>query len=56
MIKAIRILEVPLLLLVISLHCFEIGSNGVGSFLMIVSLIRLWVNTITDDTTYNKRK
>jgi hypothetical protein len=54
MIKAIRILEVPLYLLVISLFCFEEGSNGIGSLLMIISIARLWINHITDDTIYKK--
>lgn len=50
--KAIRILEVPIYLLVLSLLSFEDGSNGIGSFLMIVSLVRLWLNSITDNSVY----
>ena len=50
--KAIRILEVPLLLLVISMACFEFRSTGVGLFLVIISIIRLVVNVITDEFNY----
>ena len=56
MIKAIRILEVPIFLLTISFFCFENESNGMGSFLLIVSLLRLWANSITDSTIYKQRK
>ena len=54
MIKTIRILEVPIYLLALSLICFEDGSNGIGTFLMIVSLVRLWVNSITDNSVYKQ--
>ena len=54
MIKALRILEIPIYLLVIALFCFEKGSNGIGSLLMIISITRLWINHITDDTIYKK--
>jgi len=37
MIKAIRILEVPIYLLVISLGCFENGATEMGILLMVVS-------------------
>ena len=52
MIKAIRILEVPIYLLVISLGCFEEGATGVGTILMIVSAGRLFTNHITDSSVY----
>ena len=52
--KPIRILEVPLLLLVIALACFERGNVGVAVFLIIVSIGRLIINSITDEFTYKK--
>ncbi len=55
MIKAIRILEVPIYLLVIALFCIESGSTGIGIFLVVVSIGRLWTNHITDDTIYRGR-
>ncbi len=54
MVKLIRILEVPIYLLVISLCCFENGSPAMGTFIMVISAIRLWTNHITDDTIYKK--
>ena len=54
MLKAIRILEVPLLLLVIALGCIEKGVIGVSIFLITISILRLWVNVITDDTVYKR--
>ena len=52
--KPIRILEVPLLLLVIALACLEIGNVGIAVFLVIVSVGRLIINSITDKVTYKK--
>lgn len=52
--KPLRILEVPLLLLVIALACFERGNVGVTVFLTIVSVGRLIINSITDKVTYKK--
>ena len=52
--KPIRILEVPLLLLVIALAFLEIGNFGVSVFLIIVSVGRLIINSITDKVTYKK--
>ena len=52
MIKVIRILEVPIYLLVISLFCFENNSPSMGTFLILISIARLWTNHITDDTIY----
>jgi hypothetical protein len=54
MIKAIRILEVPLYLLVIALFCIENESTTMGIFLMVISIARLFTNHITDDTIYKK--
>ena len=47
--KSIRILEVPLYLLVIAMFCYQNGSSSMAIFLTIISIIRLWVNHITDD-------
>ena len=52
MIKAIRILEVPLLLLLIAMGCIEEGLIGMPIFLVAISVTRLVVNIITDDTIY----
>ena len=49
MIKAIRILEVPIYLLVIALFCIETGSTAMGIFIILISIGRLWTNHITDD-------
>tara|TARA_R100001377_G_scaffold84408_1_gene67888 strand:+ start:857 stop:1030 length:174 start_codon:yes stop_codon:yes gene_type:complete len=56
MIKAIRILEVPLLLLVIAIGCIEEGLIGTPIFLLAISVTRLIVNVITDDFIYKSRK
>ena len=56
MIKAIRILEVPIYLLVISLGCFEEGATAIGTILMIVSAGRLWTNHITDSSIYKDER
>jgi len=50
--KAIRILEVPLLLLIMTVGCIQEGAIGVSIFLGTLSILRLWVNVITDDTIY----
>ena len=50
--KFIRILEVPILLLAISFGTYLEGSDGMAIFLFLVSVIRLWVNVITDNITY----
>jgi hypothetical protein len=54
MIRLIRILEVPLLLLVIAFESIVQGSTSMGIFLIIISIIRLWTNSITDNTIYKK--
>ena len=55
MIKAIRILEIPIYLLVIALFCIENDSTAMGIFLILISIARLWTNHITDDTIYKNR-
>ena len=50
--KFIRILEVPLLLLASSFAVYSDGSFGVSLLLLALSIVRLWVNVITDSTTY----
>jgi len=52
--KLIRILEVPLYLLVIAIMSLEHGQTGVSIFLILVSMIRLWVNHTTDDYNYKR--
>jgi len=46
--KYIRILEVPLLILIISLFCVEQGNIAMAVFLMLISIARLIINKITD--------
>ena len=50
--KFIRVLEVPIYLLVIVMFCVEMGSIGVSIFLIIVSILRIITNVITDDSVY----
>ena len=47
--KPIRILEVPIMLLIIAMGCIESGIIGTGVFLIIISILRLITNVITDD-------
>ena len=54
MAKAIRILEVPIYLLVIAMGCYEVGAPGTAVFLTLVSIARIFTNTITDDSVYKK--
>jgi len=54
MIKAIRILEVPLLLLVIAIGCIEEGLISTPIFLIAISVTRLIVNVITDAIIYKR--
>jgi|TARA_X000001382_G_scaffold67319_1_gene46763 hypothetical protein len=54
MIKAIRILEIPILLLCLAAHCFDRGSNVIGTILVILSIFRLIVNSTTDEFNYKK--
>ena len=41
-----------LLVLVIALFCIENESTAMGIFLILISIARLFTNTITDDTIY----
>ncbi len=51
--KIIRILEIPIYLLVISMAIYEIeGSVSVSIFLILVSIARLFTNIITDEFIY----
>jgi hypothetical protein len=52
--KYIRILEVPLYLLTIAMACYELGATGTTIFLILVSIARLVVNSITDEFVYKK--
>ena len=54
MIKTIRILEVPILLLIIAMQALE-HSIGWVIFLIIISVFRLVANVITDEFIYKKR-
>ena len=54
MIKAIRILEVPLYLLVIALGCLEEGATAMAIILTLISIARLVVNSITDTSVYKR--
>ena len=55
MIKIIRILEVPIYLLVIAVGCYESGSDKIGTVLVILSILRLWVNHLTDENVYKSK-
>ncbi len=48
----IRILEVPLYLLIIASYCVESGNYIMAIFLAVLSIIRLWINHITDNINY----
>ena len=54
MIKTIRIPEVPLYLLVIALGCLENGSTAMAIILILISIARLVVNSITDTSVYKR--
>jgi hypothetical protein len=54
MIKAIRILEIPIYLLVIAMACLERGSIIIAIFLILMSMVRLVVNSITDEFNYKR--
>jgi hypothetical protein len=53
-IRAIRILEVPIYLLVIALFCIENEATIMGIILVIASIARLIANVITDEYVYKK--
>jgi hypothetical protein len=50
--RAIRILETPLYLLTIALACFEMNLFVTSVFLVLVSVVRLYINHITDEFNY----
>jgi len=50
----IKILEVPLYLLIIASYSLESGNYVIATFLAIMSLIRLWLNHITNDINNKK--
>ena len=52
--KYIRALEIPIYLLLIALFCLENGDKAIAAFLLIVSVGRLIVNVITDESIYKK--
>ena len=55
--KIIRILEIPIYLLVIAMAVYEIEvAIGVSFFLVVVSIVRLFVNTITYEFIYKKQE
>ena len=55
MIRLIRILEIPIYLLVISMAVWEIEGNiTVSIFLVVVSMVRLFTNIITDEFVYKR--
>jgi hypothetical protein len=54
MIKVIRILEVPLLLLVVAFGCIQEQAIATAVFLIAISITRLIVNVITDNTIFKK--
>ena len=47
--QMIRILEVPLYLLVIASYSFESGNYIMAIFLAAMSLVRLWINHLSDN-------
>ena len=55
MIKVIRILEVPILLLIIAYGDLNTDYTGLAIFLIALSIIRLIANVITDEFIYKKR-
>ena len=54
MAKIIRILETPILLLVIAVGCLEMGAGGTAIFLTLISIAKLVTNVITDEFIYKK--
>jgi len=56
MAKAIRILEVPIYLLVIAMACYEFGAGGTAIFLILVSIARVFTNTISDSSVYKSNE
>ena len=54
MLKIIRQLEIPLYLLVIAMACLERGNTIIAIFLILMSMLRLAVNSITDEFNYKR--
>lgn len=53
--RAVRILEIPIYLLVIAMAIYEIEEAiGISIFLVVVSIVRLFTNTITDEFVYKR--
>jgi len=52
--KGLRILEVPVLLLIIAIGCWERDLLMLTLFLVIISILRLIVNVITDESIYKR--
>ena len=52
--KVVRILEVPLFILIIAMMCWEENLLMLTLFLVIISILRLVVNVITDESVYKK--
>jgi hypothetical protein len=52
--KGIRVLEVPLLLLIMALEAFDQGSTALAIILLVISIGRLALNVITDEFIYKK--
>tara|TARA_A100001201_G_scaffold589_1_gene1545 strand:- start:1097 stop:1249 length:153 start_codon:yes stop_codon:yes gene_type:complete len=46
--RAIRILEVPILLLCMAGMCWSNGSDLIAISLLVVSLVRLWINDLIE--------
>jgi len=55
MAKTIRILEVPIYLLVLAMGCYEAGAPGTSLFLVLVSIVRIIVNSVTDSSVYKTK-
>jgi len=52
--KGLRILEVPVLLLVIAMASWDRGLLILASILTIISILRLMTNITTDKSVYRK--
>ncbi len=52
--KGLRILEVPVLLLIIAIASWERDLLMLTLFLVIISILRLIVNVITDESIYKR--
>jgi len=50
--RTIRILEVPILLLCLGAIALDNGHNVTATILIVISIIRLVVNAITDEFNY----